>query len=261
VTRAAAVALAAALAAASAARAEDPATVLLGVLEVEGPPGLALDAPLRATLELNPGAAGKTATLRPWFPGARVAAGKVTVELPGRAPAAAGRPTAAQRRPSFLVDYDEPDAASFRDAVAALGPAPADDALAALVDGWIEHKDLSRRFDSAARVAARRQGDCTEHAVLLAAAARVAGRAARVVLGVALVSWDGQLRGFGHAWTEIHDGRAWHTVDGTRLPGTVRYLPLSAVSDESPSYLMTAWSGLSPLDVRRIALAPAAPAR
>ena len=124
------------------------------------------------------------------------------------------------------------------------------------MDGWIARKNLTRGIDSAARVAARREGDCSEHAVLLAAAARLAGRASRVVVGVALVEVGGQLRGFGHAWTEIHDGRAWHTVDATMLPAGVRYLPLAALADEGPGYVGSAWAVLTPLDVRRIALAP-----
>ncbi len=256
-TPGAALALAATLAAPAAARASDPAAILLGVLDVESAPGVVPDGPLRATLELNAAGAAKPPTLRAWFRGARVEGGRVTVELPGRAPSASGKPTPAQRGPTFLVDYDQPDAAAFREAVAALGPRPTDDALAELVDRWIDRKDLSRGLDTASRVAAHRQGDCSEHAVLLAAAARLAGRPARVVLGVALVSVDGTLRGFGHAWTEIHDGRAWRLADATRLPGVVRYLPLEPLVDEGPAYHLSAWAGLSPIDVRRIALAPA----
>jgi transglutaminase-like putative cysteine protease len=255
-------ALALALAAGAAARGEEPPSILLAVLEVESAAGLALDAPLRATVELNAPGVPKAASLRDWFPRARVVDGKVTLDLPGRAPAAPSRPTSAQRGPSFLVDYDRPEAAAFREALRQqLGPSPGDDALARFVDAWIEHKSMSRGIDAAARVAARREGDCTEHAVLLAAAARLAGRAARVALGIALVPVDGRLRGFGHAWTEIHDGRGWRTVDATALPAGVRYLPLGTFADEGPGYLGAAWAVLSPLDVRRVVLEPAPAAR
>lgn len=253
--RAVALSLVAALAGLPA-RASEPASVLLGALDVESTPGLAADGPILATLELNPTGVDKLASLRAWYPDARAEGAKVTVELARRAPAASGRPAPAQRAASFLVDQDEPAVASFKEAVLALGPRPSADALAELVDGWVERKDLTRGFDTASRVASRRQGDCTEHAVLLAAAARLAGRPARIVLGLALVSVKGELRAFGHAWTELHDGREWRTADGTRLPGVVRYLPLSTVVDEGPGYLMSAWSGLSPIDVRRIVLAP-----
>jgi hypothetical protein len=83
------------------------------------------------------------------------------------------------------------------------------------------------------------------------------GRAARVVFGAALVPLDGKLRAFGHAWTEIHDGRAWRTVDASPLPPGARYLPMGTVADEGPGYTVAAWEMLSPVDVRALALAPA----
>jgi transglutaminase-like putative cysteine protease len=256
VTRAALLALA--LAAALPAAADDPAAILLGALVVEAPPALAPGGPLRVTLELNPAGLEKVATLRDWFPGAQAVDGRVTVALAPRAHAAAAPVEPAQRGPTFLVDYDRPEARAFRDAVGALGPRPSDQALARLVDGWIVRKNLTRGIDSAARVAARREGDCTEHAVLLAAAARLAGRAARVVVGIALAAPDGgALRGYGHAWTEIHDGTGWRAVDATPLLPDVRYLPLGALADEGPGYLGAAWAVLSPLDVRRVIVAPA----
>lgn len=200
-TRLAPLAACAALAAApAAAGAEEPTAIFLARLEVESTPGLAPDARLLATLELNLSGAAKAASLREWFPGVRPSEGRVVVVLDGRAP---------------------------------MG------------------------IDVASRVAAHREGDCSEHAVLLAAAARLAGRAARVVFGVALVPVEGRLRGFGHAWAEIHDGRAWRTVDATPLPPGVRYLPLAALSDEGPGYLGAVWAALSPIDVRRIRLEPA----
>jgi transglutaminase-like putative cysteine protease len=247
-----AVLAAASLALAAPAAADDAAAILLGALAVDAPPGLASDGPLRVTLELNPAGVEKVATLRDWFPAARAVEGRVTVALAGRVPAATAPVEPAQRGPTFLVDYDRPEAAAFRAAVEALGARPPDDALARLVDHWIERKNLTRGIDSAARVAARREGDCTEHAVLLAAAARLAGRPARVVFGVALAAVGGALRGYGHAWTEIHDGARWRAVDATPLPPDVRYLPLAALADEGPGYLGAAWAVLSPLDVRRV---------
>ena len=238
------------------AAADDPGAILLGALAVEAPAGLAPGGPLRVTLELHPAGVEKVATLRDWFPAARAVEGRVTVALAGRGPAAAAPVGEAQRGPTFLVDYDRPEAAAFRGAVEALGPRPGDEALARLVNGWIERKNYTRGIDSAARVAARREGDCTEHAVLLAAAARLAGRPARVVIGIALTAQGGALLGYGHAWTEIHDGAGWRAVDATPLPPGVRYLPLGALVDEGPGYLGAAWAALSPLDVRRVVVAP-----
>jgi hypothetical protein len=239
-------------------RSADAAAILLAFLPVEAPPGLVADAPLRVRIELTGPGAAKLGTLRAWFPAAALRDGAVTVDLVGRAPAAAATPpSAAQRGPSFFVDYDEPGAASFREAVAALGASPSDDALARLVDRWIVKKNMTRGLDAASLVARRREGDCSEHAVLLAAAGRLAGRPTRIVLGVALVPLEERLLAFGHAWAEVHDGTAWRLVEATPLPRGVRYLPLSALTDEGPGYTGAAWAGLSPLDVRRIVLAPA----
>jgi hypothetical protein len=236
--------------------AEDPTAVLLAVLPVDSPPGLAVDGPLRARLELTEPGLLKVGTLRGWFPAAAVDGAAVTVELAGRAPVASPlAPTPRQRGPSFFVDYDQPAVGPFRAAVAALAAPVSDDALASLVDGWIVKKNMTRGLDPASRVAKRREGDCSEHAVLLAAAARLAGRPSRIVLGVALLPLEGRLRGFGHAWVEIHDGTSWRTADATPLPKGVRYVPLAVLSDEGPGYLGAAWAGLSPLDVRRVVLA------
>ena len=240
----------------AAAGAENPAAILLGLIDVESAPGLAADAPLRAVLELNPAGVSKLASLREWFPAATASDGRAAVVLDGRAPTAASAPRDAHRRETFLVDYDRPEAAPFREELARR-QAPSDDDLARFVNAWIERKTMTRGIDIASRVAAHREGDCSEHAVLLAAAARLTGRPARVVFGVALVSVEGRLRGFGHAWTEIHDGTAWRTVDATPLPAGVRYLPLGAIPDEGPGYMGAAWAVLSPIDIRRIVLEPA----
>ncbi len=261
-TRVAPLAMALAIAAAPAAvRGEDAAAILLAVLDVESAPGLAPDGPIRAIVELNDSGPRKISSLREWFPAVREVGGRVAVVLEGRSPTATRRPTAAHRRASFLVDFDRPEVAPFREEVARRGGTPNDQELASLVNSWIDHKTLTRGIDIASRVAAHREGDCTEHAVLLAAAARLAGRAARVVFGVALVPIEGRLRAFGHAWVEIHDGRTWRTVDATPLPAGVRYLPLGVVANEGPGYLVGAWAALSPIDVRRIVLeaAPSPP--
>lgn len=105
------------------------------------------------------------------------------------------------------------------------------------VDRYIEKKDFQRGFDVASRVAARKEGDCTEHAVLLAALARAFGCPARLVLGIALVPWEGRLFAFGHAWVEVAEGGSWRLADAALLPETgARYVPLHVVDDEGPGY-------------------------
>jgi len=79
--------------------------------------------------------------------------------------------------------------------------------IEAFVAEYIEHKDLSVGYASATEVAASRQGDCSEHAVLAAAMCRAVGIPAQVVTGIAYVEeWAG-LQGFGgHAWVRAYVG-------------------------------------------------------
>ncbi len=143
---------------------------------------------------------------------------------------------------SFVIDFSEPSVVAVNDAfIAALGKRPTIDEIEAFVYEHIEDKTYAQAFDFASRVAATGRGDCTEHAVLLAAMARANGYAARVVLGNLIIEAGPRLYSFGHAWTEIHDGGAWQIRDAT-LPGRdaavsgVRYLPLSLIENEGPGY-------------------------
>jgi len=75
------------------------------------------------------------------------------------------------------------------------------------VGDYIENKSLSVGYASAVEVAASRQGDCTEHAVLVAAMCRAVGIPAQVVTGVAYVEDFAGLQGFGgHAWVQVYVG-------------------------------------------------------
>jgi len=80
--------------------------------------------------------------------------------------------------------------------------------------GYVENKSLSVGYASAAEVAASRQGDCSEFAVLTAAMCRAVGIPAQVVTGLAYVKdWAG-FEGFGgHAWTQAYVGDRWVGLD------------------------------------------------
>jgi len=83
------------------------------------------------------------------------------------------------------------------------------------VRSYIRTKDLSVGYASALEVARRPEGDCTEHAVLLAALGRARGIATRVVDGVVYVdSYAGHEHVFvPHAWAQAFvDGR-WRSYD------------------------------------------------
>jgi hypothetical protein len=87
--------------------------------------------------------------------------------------------------------------------------------IEAFVAGFVEHKSLSVGYASAAEVAASRQGDCSEFAVLTAAMCRAVGIPAQVVVGIAYVkNYAGlQDRFGGHAWVQAYIGGKWIGLD------------------------------------------------
>ena len=82
-------------------------------------------------------------------------------------------------------------------------------AIEAYVAKKITKKDFSTGFGSAADTAHSLEGDCTEHAVLVAALARAAGLPARVVMGLVYLNAPNAPAGvpkkfFGyHMWDEV----------------------------------------------------------
>jgi len=87
--------------------------------------------------------------------------------------------------------------------------------IEAFVSRYISNKSLSVGYASAAEVAVSRQGDCSEHAVLVAALCRAVGIPAQVVTGLAYVSqWRTLQNGFGgHAWAQAYIGGKWIGLD------------------------------------------------
>jgi hypothetical protein len=120
--------------------------------------------------------------------------------------------------PSSFIQSDDP---AIRGA-ASKAVAGARDAWGAAVQlqRWVHEnvrgKNLNTAFASAAEVLTTREGDCTEHAVLLAALLRAVGLPARVVAG--LVAYDGAF--VGHMWTEVYAGK-WLPLDATRSASRV----------------------------------------
>ena len=88
--------------------------------------------------------------------------------------------------------------------------------IEAFVGEYVENRSLSVGYASAAEVAASRQGDCSEFAVLTAAMCRAVGIPSRVVVGVAYVNDFSGHRGFGgHAWTQAYVGDKWIGLDAS----------------------------------------------
>ncbi|MBZ0171892.1 MAG: transglutaminase-like domain-containing protein, partial [Phycisphaerales bacterium] len=138
-----------------------------------------------------------------------------------------------------MLTCDDPRVAELaRDALTA---APEDAAkraelLRRFVHRHIRTKDLSVGFASAAEVARTREGDCTEHGVLLAALLRADGIPSRVVSGLIYADqFAGSDDIFGyHMWTQAYleiDGEPrWVDLDATlpdSLPMTATHIALA----------------------------------
>jgi Transglutaminase-like superfamily len=106
-------------------------------------------------------------------------------------------------------------------------------------------KNFSTAMASAAEVARNLEGDCTEHAVLLAAMLRAKGIPSRIVVG--LVYADRLFAFGGHMWTEANLSEQWIPLDATLGNGGIgaAHIKLadSALSDDGPAAL----SGFAPL--------------
>lgn len=240
--------------------AEAPATQLfLGAFPVDSRISRSLFAPgaVEVTLHFDAAGAGGTNELVRRTKAAIAGDGRMVLGSIAY-PVATDRPGRQHTRPSFLIDFDEPVFKPvLADARTELGPAPNIDAVVAFVERFITKKGMERGYDIASVVAKRREGDCTEHAVLLAAIARAFRLPARVVSGIVLTEVDGKPRVFGHAWTEIHRAGRWQRADAAfTRPERLVYVPLELVSDEGPGFalsLMKATSGT--LGVRRVSIA------
>lgn len=100
----------------------------------------------------------------------------------------------------------------------------------------LDKKNFSTAMASAGEVAETMEGDCTEHAVLLAAMLRAKGIPSRVVVG--LVYADRLFAFGGHMWTEANLDGKWIPLDATLGNGGIgaAHIKLadSSLSDDGP---------------------------
>lgn len=129
---------------------------------------------------------------------------------------------------------------------AELKPYALADKLRIYVSEIIREKNLNVGFATASEVCRRREGDCTEHAVLLAALGRARGLPSQVVVGLAYVPSVGATRNvFGfHMWTQFYIGDQWVDFDAALRE-----------SDCSPARIALATSSLKSSGVGDIAFA------
>ena len=142
-------------------------------------------------------------------------------DMPGNPDAPDDPPTDADRQPNNFIQSD--DAKIVADAREAAGretdPWRVATALERYVHSAVKVKDFTQAFATAAEVARDREGDCTEHAVYLAALARACGIPARVAVGLVYMEKD-QAFGY-HMWTEVYVNKRWIPIDGTLARGGI----------------------------------------
>ncbi len=120
-------------------------------------------------------------------------------------------------------------------------PAQVAVAMEKYVNQQLQRKDFSTALASAAEVARSLQGDCTEHAVLLAAMLRARNIPSRIAVGLVYIE---PLSAFGgHMWTEALLGDHWVPLDATLGQGGTgaAHIKLadSSFADNAPSPMTT----------------------
>ncbi|MBK9386219.1 MAG: transglutaminase domain-containing protein [Planctomycetes bacterium] len=112
-----------------------------------------------------------------------------------------------------MIQSDAPELAEIAQQV--VGEEPEAWRAAQALERWVEanltDKNMDVAFASALEVCRNRSGDCSEHAVFLAALCRAAGIPARVSMGLLYIGgiWGG------HAWNEVWIEGRWYALDAT----------------------------------------------
>jgi len=119
--------------------------------------------------------------------------------------------------PTSTMNYKDPAVAKLAKQAAGdeKDPRKLADRLRKFVSEYVQDKNLNVGFATASEVARSKQGDCTEHGVLLAALGRALGIPTRTVMGVAYIDqFMGRQNVFcGHLWTQFWIKGQWVDLD------------------------------------------------
>ncbi len=139
--------------------------------------------------------------------------------------------------PNIWINSDDPKVISMANQAVkkAVKPYVIADTLRKYVTEIIREKNLSIGFASASEVCRNKEGDCSEHAVLLAALGRVHKLPSRIVIGLVYVPWfAGTADVFGfHMWTQFYIDGEWIDFDAAQRE-----------SDCNPTHIAIATSSL-----------------
>ena len=133
------------------------------------------------------------------------------------------QPTAEDTAPNSLIQSDHSGIVALANSLAPGVTDPWEIAcsLERHVCELITRKDFSQVFASAADVMQSRQGDCTEHAVLLAALCRARQIPTRVAIGLVHVPRPGNPEMAYHMWNEVWIKDHWYPLDATLGKGGI----------------------------------------
>lgn len=171
-----------------------------------------------------------------------------TVELTVFAFPIPDRPSPAKADPEYLkpARYLESDDARVQEHVRRAAGGETDHARIAVkmeryVHDRLTEKNFSTALASAAEVARTMEGDCTEHAVLLAAMLRAKGVPSRIAVGMVYIPNRSAFGG--HMWTEALLGDRWVPLDATLAAGGIGpahiKLAESSFNDDAPAPVLT----------------------
>jgi hypothetical protein len=155
--------------------------------------------------------------------------------------------------PNDWLQSASPEVSSLAERAAGMTGAPRERMLRieTFVRGFIRNKTLGVGYASALEVVRNPEGDCTEHAVLVAALGRSIGIATRVVDGLAYApGFAGKERIFvPHAWAQAWiDGR-WQSFDAALMGFDAGHIALS-VGDGDPWRFYAGLDLLGRIDLR-----------
>ncbi|MEM7229395.1 MAG: transglutaminase-like domain-containing protein [Planctomycetota bacterium] len=169
---------------------------------------------------------------------------RVLIDLDDPVPATDDeRADVAYREASAIIDSDDPMIKALaRKATRRKGDDPMKraEAMRALAERHVSRKGFETAFASASETARLRRGDCSEHAVLLAAMLRADGIPSRTATGLVYVEGMGPEKyAYGwHMWTQALIDGAWIDLDAT-LPLTYHVghllVDTNSLADDAPA--------------------------
>ena len=122
--------------------------------------------------------------------------------------------------PNPIINSDDPEIRKMATVAKRTAETPyaTADFLRRYVTEVITEKNLNIGFASASEVCRNREGDCSEHAVLLAALGRACGIPSRIATGMVYVPvFAGEENIFGfHMWTQFYIGDRWVDFDAAQ---------------------------------------------